>query len=112
MEGLKRGDIVLCVAPGAYGKPRPAVVVQTDYANQTHKSIVVCPLTSSLQEAPLFRIRVIPSEESGLKKENQVMVDKIVALPREKLTHIIGRIDEDTVVRINRSIAFWLGLVA
>lgn len=38
------------------------------------------------------------------------MVDKIVALPREKLTHIIGRIDEGTAVRINRSIAFWLGL--
>jgi len=110
VEGVKRGDIVLCVAPGAYGKSRPAVVVQTDYANQTQRSIVVCPLTSSLQEAPLFRIRVMPSEETGIKKESQVMVDKIVALRREKLAHIIGRVDEDTVVRINRSIAFWLGL--
>jgi mRNA interferase MazF len=52
----------------------------------------------------------MPSEETGIKKESQVMVDKIVALRREKLAHIIGRVDEDTVVRINRSIAFWLGL--
>ena len=110
MERLKRGDIVLSVASGAYGKPQPAVVVQTDYANRTHRSIVVCPLTSSLQEAPLFRITVQPCEETGLNKESQIMVDKIVALPREKLTHTIGQVDEDTMVRLNRSIVFWLGL--
>ena len=86
------------------------VVVQTDYANQTHRSIAVCPMTSSLQEAPLFRIKVQPSEETGLNKESQIMVDKIVALPRETLAHTIGQLDEDTMVRLNRSIAFWLGL--
>ena len=27
---MKRGDIVLAVARGDYGKPRPAVIVQSD----------------------------------------------------------------------------------
>ncbi|MGA9549823.1 MAG: type II toxin-antitoxin system PemK/MazF family toxin, partial [Rhodomicrobium sp.] len=27
---MKRGDIVIVSAPGDYGKPRPAVVIQSD----------------------------------------------------------------------------------
>ena len=110
MGGLKRGDIVLAVAPGAYGKPCPAVVVQTDFANETHRSIVVCLMTSYIQEAPLFRLDVQPSEETGLNKKSQIMVDKIIVLPREKIVHVVGRLDEEGVVSLNRSLVFWLGL--
>ena len=35
---MRRGDVVLVVVPGDYGKPRPAVVVQTDLVNDTHSS--------------------------------------------------------------------------
>ena len=41
---MKRGDVVLVVVPGDYGKPRPAVVIQTDLVNDTHSSVVVCPV--------------------------------------------------------------------
>ena len=54
---IKRGDVVICAAPGDYGKPRPAVVVQSDLFNGTHSSVAVCLITSHLEEAPLFRIR-------------------------------------------------------
>ena len=110
MGGLKRGDIVLAVAPGAYGKPRLAVVVQTDFANETHRSIVACPMTSHIQQAPLFRLDVQPSEETGLNKKSQIMVDKIVSLPRGKITNVVGQLDEEAIVGLNRSLVFWLGL--
>ena len=45
---IKRGDVVLCAAPGNYGKPRPAIVVQSDLFNPTHSSITLCPVTSDL----------------------------------------------------------------
>ena len=32
---IKRGDIVTCALSGDYGKPRPAVVVQSDLFNKT-----------------------------------------------------------------------------
>ena len=35
----RRGDVVICVLSGDYGKPRPAVVVQSDLFNPTHASI-------------------------------------------------------------------------
>jgi mRNA interferase MazF len=63
----QKGDIVSCVLSGDFGKPRPAVVVQANLFNETHASITICPLTSHLVEAPLFRIAVSPSEQNGLK---------------------------------------------
>ena len=45
-NGVKRGDIVTVAAPGDYGKPRPAVIVQSNFLNDTHASIMLCLLTS------------------------------------------------------------------
>jgi mRNA interferase MazF len=107
---VKRGDVVVAVFSGDYGKPRPAVVVQTDLANPTHSSLVLCPITSDLENAPLFRLEVRPSPENSLEKSCQIMVDKITTVRKDKVRRIIGRLDEDTMIRVNRSLAFWLGL--
>lgn len=107
---IERGDIVVVSAPGDYGKPHPAVVVQSDHFNSTHASIVVCLLTSDIQDAPLFRIDVEPDELNGLRRRSQVMVDKIAALRRERLSARIGQVDDDTLIRVNRSLALFLGL--
>jgi mRNA interferase MazF len=107
---VKRGDVVVAVFSGAYGKPRPAVVVQTDLANPTHGSLVLCPITNHLENAPLFRLEVTPSPENSLEKPCQIMVDKITTVRKDKVRQVIGRLDEDTMIRVNRSLAFWLGL--
>ena len=107
---MKRGDLVIVTVAGDYGKPRPAVVVQTDLVNDTHASIVVCPVTSHLQEAELFRLTITPSPDNGLQKTSQIMVDKIVAVRRDKIRERIGCLDEEVMIRLNRSLAFWIGL--
>ena len=107
---MRRGDIVIVSAPGDYGKPRPAIIIQPDIFNETHASILVCLITSDKYDAPLFRIDVPVSKETGLKKPSQIMVDKIVALKRERITQQIGRINEDVVIRLNRSLALFIGL--
>jgi mRNA interferase MazF len=107
---VKRGDVVVAIFSGDNGKARPAVVVQTDLANPTHTSLVCCPITSHLEDAPLFRLPVTPSAENNLEKACQIMVDKITTVRRDKVRQVIGRLDEDTVTRLNRSLAFWLGL--
>ena len=107
---MKRGDLVIVAVAGDYDKPRPAVVVQTDLVNDTHASIVVCPVTSHLQEAELFRLTITPSPDNGLQKTSQIMVDKIVAVRRDKIRERIGCLDEEVTIRLNRSLAFWIGL--
>lgn len=105
---MTRGSLVTVVVPGAYGKPRPALVVQSDLFAD-HPSLTILPLTTELRETPLFRLAVDPTPANGLTERSQVMVDKVQTVPREKATQVIGRLDPETLVAVNRSLALWLG---
>jgi len=107
---VKRGDIVIVSAKGDYGKPRPAIVVQSDLFNKTHTSILVCLLTSDLQDAPLFRVDVQPDSKNGLECRSQIMADKIVAIRKDKITQSVGQLDSKTLLQLNRSLALFLGI--
>jgi len=107
---MKRGDVVICAAPGDYGKPRPAVVVQSDLFNGTHSSVVVCLITSHLEDAPLFRIPVPAGRTTGLKLESQVMVDKVIAVPRNKITGRAGALPAGALQEVDQALRLWLEL--
>ena len=108
---IKRGDVVICAAPGDYGKPTPAVVVQSDLFNGTHSSVAVCLITTHLQDAPLFRIPVPVGRMTGLKLESQVMVDKVIAIPRNKITGRAGALAAGPLKEIDNALRLWLELV-
>src|SRR6478672_9010507 len=105
---MKRGDVVLAVARGDYGKPRPAVIVQSDLFNATHASFLVCLLTTERVKAPLFRLTVRPSKANGLRQVSQIMADKLLALPRGRVRERIGTLDDETLLALNRSLALML----
>src|ERR1700722_2502244 len=107
---MKRGDVVVAVARGDYRKPRPAVVVQSDLFNGTHASIIVCPFTTTLVDAPTIRLTVTPDEANGLRETSQIMVDKLLALPCDRIRERIGSADDETLLRLNRALALMLGL--
>ena len=107
---ITRGDIVTCAAPGDYGKPRPAIVVQSDLFNGTHASVVVCLITTHLEDAPLFRIAVSPGKATGLKQDSQVMVDKTIAIPRAKITARIGSLRGAHLEQVEAALRLWLAL--
>lgn len=107
---MKRGVIVLAVARGDYGKPRPAVIVQSDLFNSTHASLLVCLLTTELINALLFRLPMDATPASGLREQSHIMVDKLFALARERIRERIGIADDETMLSLNRSLALMLGL--
>lgn len=106
---MRRGDIVTVSAPGDYGKPRPAVVVQSDWIGGTD-SVLVSLMTSIVRDAPSFRLSVDPAPETGLKVASQVMIDKITALPRTKCGPPIGRLPDPALIELNRLLSVMLGL--
>lgn len=105
-----RGDVVTVAAAGDYGKPRPAVVVQSDVLSAEHESVIVCQMTSDLADASDFRISVDPSAENGLRVRSQIMVDKPVTVRRERIGQSIGRLSPADMVRVNAALAFVMGL--
>ena len=110
MDGpLSRGAVVTVAAPGDYGKPRPALVIQSDFFRE-HPSITVCLMTSDLRDAPLFRLTVHPSAQNGLRQTSQIMIDKILTVSRERMGVVIGRLEDKHIVAVNRVLALWVGL--
>jgi|SRR3989338_794579 len=106
---IKRGDVVICVSPGDYGKPRPAVVIQSDFFSE-HQSCSLLPLTSELYPARLFRIDIEPASDNGLDKASQVMVDKITSIAVVRIKQKIGRLSEEQMEKIEVALTVWLGL--
>ena len=108
---MKRGDIVTVTAAGDYGKPRPAVVVQSDYLTGAGLgSLIVCLISGHLEEAPAFRLSVEPTPGNGLRKPSQIMIDKVATVRRSRIGKRIGRLDDESTLRLNRSLAFVMGL--
>ncbi|HET7608879.1 MAG TPA: type II toxin-antitoxin system PemK/MazF family toxin [Gammaproteobacteria bacterium] len=107
---MKRGDVVTVAATGDYGKPRPAVIVQTDALPAEHASVVVCQMTSELSVAADFRVNIEPTESNGLRAPFQVMADKPVTIRRERIGKRVGRLDEADIARLNVALAFVMGL--
>lgn len=106
---MNRGDLIVVVFAGDYGKPRPALVVQSEAFGFT-QSITVVPLTSHLVPAPLIRIDVHPSEANGIKAPSQLMLDKMASVHRTKLGQRIGALDPETLADVDRALACFLGL--
>jgi mRNA interferase MazF len=107
---MRRGDVVTVAATGDYGKPRPAVIVQTDALPAEHASVVVCQMTSESSDAPDFRVTIDPTESNGLRVRSQVMADKPVTIRRERIGRRVGRLDDNDIGRLNIALAFVMGL--
>jgi len=101
---------VTIAAPGDYGKPRPALIIQADLFNDIHSSVTVVPLSSTIIDAPLFRITLDPSRQNGLNRVSQIMVDKVRTLPREKIGKRIGHLGNTLMIRVGRALSVWLGM--
>ena len=108
---MKRGTIVVVAARGAYaGKPRPALVVQSDLFNPTHASVTVCPITSDCVDALLFRLTLPPGSRTGLRQVSQVMIDKMVSVPRASISEEIGECDAREMEAVADGLRRWLEL--
>jgi mRNA interferase MazF len=106
---VKRGDLVTVAMPGDFGKPRPALVIQADPFSEIG-TVAVLLLSGTLIDAPLLRPTIQPTSENGLRKPSQIMIDKIVAVRREKLGPAFGRLEEEALLSVTRSLAVFLGL--
>lgn len=106
---MKRGEIwTVSGGPGYAGKPRPALIVQSDLLPETD-SILTCGLTS--HQRPILKSRppVEPDANNGLKEPSEVMVDKIMAVPRARLGKRIGTLTPQDMTRVEQSLLLVLG---
>ena len=107
---MKRGDVVLVVVPSELGRPRPGVVVQADEINEGLSTAFICPISSDLQEDLPLRPMIEAKPSNGLRLRSQIMTDKMIALRKDRVRRIIGRIDVETSEQLDRALLVVLGL--
>lgn len=104
-----RGEL-WTVAVGVYAsKPRPALIVQDDLFAATD-SVTVAPLTTTLTDAALLRVRVPGTDLTGLERDSEVMVDKLTTVRRSNVQTRVGRLTAEQLTEVERSLMTFLGL--
>ena len=107
---MKRGDVVVVALPGDLGKPRPAVIVQTDILNEHLRTVLLCPISSYSSDPIFFRVPVEPTLENGLRLPSEIMIEKLQAANKSKIGKVIGRLDDQTMERLAQSLTIALNL--
>jgi mRNA interferase MazF len=105
---MRRGHLVAVSLPGAYGKPRPALVIQSDRLAALD-SVIVCPITSKIRHAD-FRVLIEPNAANQLQTQSQIMVDKISTLPRLRVGPVFGQLDTRTLQAVERALLSVTGI--
>jgi mRNA interferase MazF len=106
---MRRGDIVTIAMQGDYGKPRPALIIQSD-AFEAIESVTVLRLTSDLQDASSLRLTVSPTPANGLRAASQIMIDKAATLPRDKIGAVIGRLETSVMRKVSQALLHFFDL--
>ncbi len=106
---MNRGDFVTVAMPGDFGKPRPALVIQSDLF-LAHGTVTVLLVSSLWVVAPLLRVCVAPDAANGLIKQSLVLVDMAMTVKRERLGPAFGVAGAAAMIEVERSLAVFLGI--
>ncbi len=110
---MKRGEIYIASLEPTVGaeiqKTRPVLIVSNDINNELARTVTVVPLSSQNVEKIKFFEVLIP-KDVGLVKKSKARIDQIRTLDKSRLTKKLGRIDSQTILKLNQAIAVHLDL--
>ncbi len=90
------------------GKVRPVVIVQTDLLNESHPSVIVCPVTTNvLPESELLRVHL---DKGQLEVVSDILVDQIRAIDKKRLISKLGELTRNQSDRLGENIKIVLDL--
>jgi mRNA interferase MazF len=111
---IQRGDVFMANLDPVVGfeqaGTRPVLVVQCDLANERIPTITVVPLTSNLRAGRFLFTVTISAVESGLAMDGVALVFHIRTLDQTRLIRKMGRLNSQTMARVDQALAFHLGL--
>ena len=107
---MRRGEIwTVSGGPDYAGKPRPALIVQSDAFAAT-QSVTICALTTNPVDAPFVRLVIQPTQANGLRSLSRVMIDKITTVSRSKLGQPVGMLSDEEMVRVSEAMGAFLAI--
>ena len=111
----QRGEIYLTALDPAIGheikKTRPALVLQNDVSNCYGLTTIVAAITSKVSTPPYPNEVVIEPDGTGLEIRSTVRLDQVRTVDRRRLIKRLGKVDGQTMRRVDEAIKISLGLV-
>ena len=111
---VHRGDIYYAdlspVVGSEQGGVRPVLIVQNDVGNRFSPTVIAAAITSQTDKAKLPTHIQVRSEGSGLAKDSIVLLEQMRTLDKRRLREHMGRLDDDSMRRVNSAIEVSLGL--
>lgn len=92
-------------------EPHPALVIQNDVGNQASALTIVAAVTSNLRADRLPVGVLVEPGESGLPRPSVVHLGHIYSVDQTRLRQRAGRLDAETMRKVDRAISVSLGLL-
>ena len=90
------------------GKVRPVVIVQTDLLNESHPSLIICPITTNvLSESELLRVHL---DKGQLEVLSDILVYQIRAIDKKRLISKLGEFTSSQADKLGENIKIVLDL--
>ena len=106
---MKRGEIWSLQDENYASKPRPVIIVQGKLSTE-FDSIILCLFTSVEPQGKSTRVKILPSDENGLRKASFVMTEKLLTIKKSRLGSRIGRLTDTEMREISGQLARVLGI--
>lgn len=112
---IKRGDIYYAdlspVIGSEQGGVRPVLIVQNDIGNKYSPTVIAAAITSQINKAKLPTHIEISALEYGLVKDSVILLEQIRTIDKQRLKEKIGRLDDETMVKVNEALGISFGLM-
>ncbi len=113
MSEVKRGEVWLVNLDPTIGheirKARPGVIIQNDIGNKYSQMTILAPITSQKIDK-VYPFEVVLAKRSGLDKESKALLNQIRAVDKKRLIKRLGKVDAETMKKINEALMISLGL--
>ena len=111
---IRRGDIYYAdlspVVGSEQGGVRPVLIVQNDVGNRFSPTVIAAAITSRQEKTRLPTHIMLHSEGCGLSKNSVVLLEQIRTIDKKRLREKMGRVDEDSMSKINHALSVSFGL--
>ena len=114
MSIIKRGDIYYAdlspVVGSEQGGMRPVLIVQNDTGNKHSPTVIAAAITSQTGKAKLPTHIELSGQSVGLTRDSVILLEQIRTLDKSRLREKMGRLDGETMNRVDNAIAVSFGL--
>jgi mRNA interferase MazF len=104
---MNRGEIWSIRDDGYASKARPVLIVQSNLG-EFFNSVILCLFTTFESSHIPTRVRVIPHETNGLKKDSFVMTEKLITIDKKELEKKSASLPENKCVKYPASLPNYL----